>query len=184
MTADRRAQIADLFLRHGATVRGLVAAHVSDAPGIVDDACQSAWERLCTHTEVDLTRTGVIRWLVVTATREAWRRARLREVPVGGWLAEPDERELPEPAGPTSDPFELVLARERYVECVGLLAKLTARERRFLGLHAIGLNYREIADVDDASLRTVERQILRACGKLGLVRPRSHSGRKPTGAKS
>lgn len=171
MTAERTQRIALLFTQHAATVQGLVRARVSACPALVEDACQTAWERLCMHPEVDPAQAGAVRWLVVTATREAWRRARnAHEELVGNWLGDAGEQELPEPAGLSSDPCELVLGRERHADRVALLAKLTSRERRYLALHGIGLSYVEIAATEGSTVRTVERQILRARRRLGLAR--------------
>jgi RNA polymerase sigma factor (sigma-70 family) len=170
MTGARSVQIASFYERHAGTVYRLVARRVAAPPPIVEDACQTAWVRLCSHDEVELERPGVLWWLVVTATREGWKRARHSlELPVDGERAAQDEYEALEPAGPAPDPCDVALAREQHRSRVGLLASLTGRERRCLGLQAIGLSYGEIAALTHSTRRTVERQIERGRRKLGLL---------------
>jgi RNA polymerase sigma factor (sigma-70 family) len=171
MTATRSVQIALLYARHADTVYRLVARRVGAPPPVVEDACQTAWERLCSHDEVELDRHGALWWLVVTAVREVWKRARHpRELPVDRAIAhQEDEDEGLEPAGPAPDPCDVALAREQHRVRVGLLKSLTGRERRYLGLQAIGLSYGEIAALTDSTRRTVERQIERGRRKLGLL---------------
>lgn len=172
MTPARSGQIALLYRRHASTVYRLVNGLVGGSPGVIEDACQTAWARLCAHEEVDVERPGALRWLTVTATREGWKRARHpREHPIGGWLADEEhESELPEPAGDSPDPCELMIAHEKHGVRAELLSQLTPRERRYLGLQAIGLSYEEIAEATQSTMRTVERQILRARRKLGVAR--------------
>jgi RNA polymerase sigma factor (sigma-70 family) len=129
-----------------------------DASGDVEDACQVAWERLIAHDEVDLDSRGVVNWLVITATREAWKRSGRELLSTDG--------ELAEPAGHAPDPLNVIADRD---EARRRLARLTDREREFLALQALGLSYSEIAQATGSSLRTVERQILRARHKLGSL---------------
>src|SRR5207302_2257190 len=123
---------------------------------VIEDACQTAWERLCAHHDVDLTEPVALSWLIVTATREAWRRARpSREQAAGAWLGEPEHGELAEPAGDASDPMELAIAHERHADRVVLLKTLSPRERRFIALHASGLSYGDIVVLEDGLVRKV-----------------------------
>jgi DNA-directed RNA polymerase specialized sigma24 family protein len=87
------------------------------------------------------------------------RAARERECPAGSLSGDGGgEGELAQPRGVLRDPLRHVMdgeARER----VWLdLQALTARERRLVGLQALGLSYAEIA--------TVERQVLRGRRRL------------------
>jgi RNA polymerase sigma factor (sigma-70 family) len=172
MTPVRSGRIALLYERHASTIYRLVNGLVGESSGVIEDACQTAWACLCAHEEVDVERPGAVRWLTVTATREGWKRARHpREHPIGGWLGDGQhERELPEPAGDSSDPCELTIAHEEHGARAELLSHLTPRERRYLGLQALGLSYQEIAEATQSTMRTVERQILRARRKLGVAR--------------
>lgn len=137
------------------------------AGGDVQDACQTAWERLLGHEEVDVQGRGVIQWLVITAAREAWKRSgRKRELPFETRRGEDGQAEPFDPAGDSPDPLAVVLERD---DARRRLARLTDRERQFLALQALGLTYTEIAQATATSPRTAERQILRARRKL---RPR------------
>jgi hypothetical protein len=58
------------------------------------------WERLCAHPEVELHDAGAVQSLVLTATREAWKRGRIRrDHPEGSGPPDPeDEDELQQAA--------------------------------------------------------------------------------------
>jgi RNA polymerase sigma factor (sigma-70 family) len=168
-TASRDALVASLFARHAHDVVRLVSVQARAPYMVIEDACQTAWMRLLAHSEVDVEGPGAVRWVVVTATREAWRRSAQRETLTGSWSAgggELRDGELPEPAGHSADPVEVAIEREHTRELQDRLNTLTGRERRFLALQALGLSYQEIAVETGASLRTVERQILRGRHKL------------------
>ncbi len=164
----RRELIDSLYQHHASTVLGLVASRARADDATIEDACQTAWAQLCAHPEVDLSTAGTVRWLVVTATRAAWKLQHRPAVPAGPMLGEPDDPgELAEPASTgDGDPLERTIDREHYHDQRAVLLSLTARERRFVGLHAAGLSYTAISRLTGASPRTVERQILRARAKL------------------
>jgi RNA polymerase sigma factor (sigma-70 family) len=158
---SRQQVLASLYAQHAKRVQRLVARH---AGGDVEDACQTAWERLLSHNEVDLQGRGVVNWLVITAARVAWKRAgQHRELPFEALRGEGGDAELIEPAGDAPDPLAVVLERD---DTRRRLARLTARERQFLALQVLGLTYGEISQATGASWRTVERQVLRARRKL------------------
>jgi DNA-directed RNA polymerase specialized sigma24 family protein len=95
----------------------------------------------------------VLAWLATTATREARKQISrdCRELS----LDSGDNRPL---SVLTPGPYELVERRER-LEYIGLLPE---RQQRLLWLHALGLSYAEMAEHTGDTLRTVERQLLRA----------------------
>ena len=162
--ASRQQLISSLYAQHAAKVERLVARQ---AGGDVQDACQTAWERLLGHEEVDVQGRGVIQWLVITAAREAWKRStHKREMPFVALSGDDSGAEQFEPVGDSPDPLAVVLERD---DARRRLAVLTDREREFLALQVLGLTYTEIAQATATSPRTAERQILRARRKL---RPR------------
>jgi RNA polymerase sigma factor (sigma-70 family) len=162
----RTERIAELYERHAASIERQVSQRARAPRAVIEDACQTAWTRLCARADVDAEARGAVRWLIVTATREAWKlSSRQREVPIGGWSSEPGEGELPEPAGETAEPPTVAIDHEHSRELRDRLADLNPRERQFLALQAAGLTYEEISQMG-ASIRTVERQILRGRRKL------------------
>jgi DNA-directed RNA polymerase specialized sigma24 family protein len=129
----RAARIAILYDREAQTVQRLVARRASAPAVVIEDACQAAWERLCAHADVDVDTPAAVGWLVVTATREAWRGAGGREIPVGGWQSETvDERELPEPVADGPGPLDSAIEHEHSDALRDRLGTLTDRERQFL----------------------------------------------------
>lgn len=157
--------IEELFERQAGTVRRLVGGRAQVPDAVLEDACQVAWERLCSHEDVSLQPPVAIQWLVVTATRVAWRDARRREIPAGSWQPG-DEDGRDEPPGEAADPLDVAIEREHCRELADRLHLLTDRQRRFLMMRAAGLSYREIAKQTGATMRTVERQIVRGRRKL------------------
>jgi len=157
---SREQLLSSLYAQHAGRVERLVGRQ---AGGDVQDACQTAWERLLGHEEVDLQGRGVIQWLVITAVREAWKRSRKRELPFETRRGEDGEAESFDPAGDAPDPLAVVLQRD---DARRRLARLTDREREFLALQVLGFSYTEIAQATGASPRTAERQVLRARRKL------------------
>lgn len=161
----REQAITGLYERDAGTVKRLVARRTRVPDAVLDDACHTAWERLWSHHEVSLQPAAAVRWLVVTASRQAWRQYR-REIPVGSLQANVDEGEFCDPVGEAADPVDVAVAREHTRLLARRLQALSARERRFLAMHAAGLSYREISAQTGSTLRTVERQILRGRRKL------------------
>ena len=155
----RADQIAALYAEQARLVQRQVARRVNAPTAVIEDACQTAWERLCTHPDVEPVAPSAVKWLVVTAMREAWRRAGGREIPT-------DPTGLGEPVSDAPSPLEQAIAREDTDELRDQLRRLTDRQRQFLALQAAGLTYAEIAERTGATLRTVERQILRGRHKL------------------
>lgn len=158
--AGRAEVIADLYHAESETIKRLVASRARAPEAVLEDACQTAWERLCCHPEVNLQRDAAMRWLVLTAIRQAWREAR------GESLAAPSPGELPDPASESPSPLDVAITREHSRALVSRLDRLSARERRFLALRAAGLSYREISGLTGTPVRTVERQIMGGQRKL------------------
>ena len=157
--SGRADQIAALYAEQARVVQRQVTRRVNAPTAVIEDACQTAWERLCTHPGVEPVAPSAVKWLVVTAMREAWRRAAAREIPT-------DLTDLGEPISDAPSPLDQTIAREDTDELRDQLRRLTDRERQFLALQAAGLTYAEIAERTATTLRTVERQILRGRHKL------------------
>jgi RNA polymerase sigma factor (sigma-70 family) len=164
IAGERSQRVAALYERHAPTVERLVSRRARVPRPVIEDACQTAWARLCVRDDVDVDPSRAVRWLVVVAVHEAWRyTARRRELAVGGWLQDVDAGELPEPPGQAPDPLSVATQRD---ELRRRLGALTPREREFLTLQVAGLSYEEIAARLRVTVRTVERQILRGRRKL------------------
>jgi RNA polymerase sigma factor (sigma-70 family) len=161
----RTDQIAALYKKHAVSVERLVSRRASVPWPVIEDACQTAWGRLCSRDDVDVETSAAVRWLVVVAVHEAWRYTeRGRELPVGVWLTEVNAAgELPEPSGRCADPLVVTVGRD---DLRRRPLSLTPREWQFLGLQVAGLSYAEIAARLGVTVRTVERQIVRGRRKL------------------
>lgn len=134
-----------------------LGVHAPDV--VIEDACQFAWMRLLHHRD-RVCRETVLGWLARTAVHEAfkllWRNR--REVPLE--VAEEDTA----PGALTSvlTLAELIECRERLAE----LRRLPERQQRALWLHGFGLSYAEIGRHEGCTVRTVDRQLLRARGTI------------------
>ena len=117
-----------------------------------------AWLQLLGH-ELDEPSMSTS-WLTTVAIREAVRldRDQKRTVPTREHAAIFDQ----------ADPRDPYAARDllSYANAVIQEAGLTARQLQMISLQLWGLTYEQIAANTGASRRTVERQVLRARGKL------------------
>jgi RNA polymerase sigma factor (sigma-70 family) len=148
--------LSDLYATLSGRLERIVRVDVRAPDAVIEDACQVAWSRLIHHGD-RVCRDAALSWLATTAVREAIKLVR-REG--RDWSLE-ETFELVGDAGVPSSaagPDELC---ERS-ETLRSLAALPERQRRFLWLHALGLTYAEIATREGCTLRTVERQLLRA----------------------
>ena len=144
--------IGELYGRLARRLEHRVRLDVRAPDVVIEDACQFAWSRLLHHRH-RVHREAVMSWLVRTAVHEAFK------------LLQRDGRELSleaesEEALPCPDAAlcELIECRERLAE----LGRLPERQQRAVWMHALGLNYTEIARYEGCTTRTVERQLLRA----------------------
>jgi RNA polymerase sigma factor (sigma-70 family) len=127
---------------------------------VIEDACQFAWSRLVHHRH-RVHRETVMSWLARTAVHEAFKLLRR----AGRELSLEAVSEQATPAAPPSSapgPHELVESWER----LSGLRGLPERQQRVLWLRALGLSYAEIAIHEGCTVRTVERQLLRARQKM------------------
>ena len=141
--------VGELYGLLSARLEQIVRLDVSAPDVVIEDACQFAWGRLLHHRE-RVHRETVMSWLARTAVHEAFKLVRRhgRELP----LEAAAEETAP------STPVELFELRERLAE----LGRLAPRQQRAVWLHGFGLSYAEIARHEGCTIRTVERQLLRA----------------------
>jgi RNA polymerase sigma factor (sigma-70 family) len=144
--------VGELYGLLATRLEQLVRLDVRAPDVVIEDACQFAWGRLLHHCH-RVHRDTLMSWLLRTAGREAFK------------LSRRDRRELSlevttEEAMPRTQasPAQLIECRERLAE----LGRLPERQQRAIWLHALGLNYAEIAMHESCTTRTVERQLLRA----------------------
>lgn len=146
--------VAELYDRLARRLEQIVRVDVRAPDVVIEDACQAAWTRLVHHRD-RVHRDTVMSWLARTAVHEAVK------------LVCRDRRELsldsageqPPPAACSgAGPDALVEQWQRLSE----IRVLPERQQRVLWLHALGLSYTEIAAHEACTVRTVERQMLRA----------------------
>lgn len=148
--------IAELYDTLSARLEQIVRLAVDASDALVEDACQFAWDQLVRHRH-RVRRETALGWLARTAVREASKllRRERRYLSLDEVVAVGGDRGF---SGSYAGPEELVLQRER-LDSVG---RLPRRQQQMLWLHALGLSYAEIADHTESTVRTVERQLLRA----------------------
>jgi RNA polymerase sigma factor (sigma-70 family) len=160
-----RDDVGELYGALARRLEQIVRLDVRAPDVVIEDACQVAWTRLLRHRHRVRSET-VMAWLAKTASHEALRSLRRgrRELSLEAeveWAGEPaflDRADEPALGLAAVGPHDLVEQRERLAG-VGCLPE---RQQRMLWLHAFGLSYAEIAVHEDCTLRTVERQLLRA----------------------
>ena len=147
--------VGELYGQLAGRLEQIVRLDVHAPDVVIEDACQLAWIRLLHHRD-RVYRETVLGWLARTAIHEAFRllwRNR-REVPLEAADEDTDPRALASPLTLA----ELIERRERLAE----LGCLPERQQRALWLHGFGLSYGEIARHEGCTVRTVDRQLLRA----------------------
>src|SRR4051812_24104294 len=102
----RRAALAAFYTAQHRRLHRAVASRTFGADdAVIADAYGHAWLQLVRRSDAPLDHHG-LRWLLLTATHEAWRLAdHSRERP-SGTLGPDADADLAEPAGDTSDPLE------------------------------------------------------------------------------
>ena len=152
------ADVGELYGLLAGRLERIVRLDVHAPDVVIEDACQFAWSRLLHHRD-RVHRETVMSWLVRTAVHEALKvlRRDRRELSLE---AEGEDAMLASGAMGRSDATlsEVIECRERLAE----LGRLPERQQRAVWLHALGLNYGEIARHEGCTTRTVERQLLRA----------------------
>jgi RNA polymerase sigma factor (sigma-70 family) len=152
--------IDELYRLLSPRLRQIVRSDVRTSETVIEDACQIAWSRLIRHSE-HVRREAVLSWLATTAVREAFKLSRRdrRELSLDAELERAGELAFPSPA---PGPAELAELRDRLAE----VRRLPVRQQQLVWMQAAGLTYVEMADRTGDTRRTVERQLLRAKGRL------------------
>jgi RNA polymerase sigma factor (sigma-70 family) len=148
--------VGELYGLLAARLEQIVRVDVRAPDVVIEDACQFAWSRLLHHRH-RVHRETVMSWLARTAVHEAFKllRRERRELSLEVAL----EQAVPMVASRSpAAPHDLVETREQLAS----IRRLPERQQRVLWLHALGLSYAEIALHEGCTVRTVERQLLRA----------------------
>ncbi|MFZ0382834.1 MAG: sigma-70 family RNA polymerase sigma factor [Solirubrobacteraceae bacterium] len=161
----RPVDVGELYELLAKRLEQIVRLDVRAPDVVVEDACQFAWSRLVRHRH-RVHRETVMSWLARTAVHEAVKLLRRdrRELSID---AAPECAATVAVASSFPPPHTLVERRERLKE----LQQLSTRQQRVVWLHAFGLSYAEIAVHEGCTVRTVERQLLRARQRI-----RQHAG--------
>jgi RNA polymerase sigma factor (sigma-70 family) len=162
---ERQREIADFFAAHERDVCRSVAYRVRHLPiATIEDACQTAWEKLSRRPDVDLRRTGR-GWLVTVAVHEAfehYRRERV-ETPAGSFRAPDAESvgpgELREPAADDRDVAAQVADNLLHARRLSDLRTIKIQDRQALYLKGLGFRYHEIAALLSITYTAVNRRI-------------------------
>jgi RNA polymerase sigma factor (sigma-70 family) len=156
--------VATLYRALARRVEAAVRADVRADDEVIEEACQFAWMRLVHHRD-RVSRDTALSWLVKTAVHEAYKLVRRqgRTVSLEAAAEERDDglrAQVPCAAGTTPD----VLAERR--DQLARIGVLPERQQRLVWLQALGYRYNEIAEREGASVRAVERHLLRAKSRL------------------
>jgi RNA polymerase sigma factor (sigma-70 family) len=151
---------AQLYEALAARLEQIVRAEVRAPREVIEDACHHAWTKLINHSEC-VERDKALTWLARTAIRQAWKLSRREQRELSLEAAADGEMELPI-VSPRPGPLEHLETRER----LATLDELPERQRRLIWLRVAGLSYVEMAAFTGDSLRTVERQMLRATSRV------------------
>jgi RNA polymerase sigma factor (sigma-70 family) len=141
--------VGELYRQLAGRLENIVRIDVRAPDVVIEDACQFAWSTLVRHRH-RVHQEAVMTWLAHTAVHEALKVVRRgqRDAPLEAVI---------DRAAPVS-PQEFVERRER----IAAVGRLPERQQRVLWLHALGLSYVEIAVYEGCTIRTVQRQLLRA----------------------
>jgi RNA polymerase sigma factor (sigma-70 family) len=145
---------AELYRTLAPRLERIVRGQVRAPSEVVEDACHHAWTSFINHSE-SVGRDTALAWLVKTATRQAWK-LNTRE------RREASLEAVAEPLSQLPGPDERVELRERLAELGGL----PERQRRLVWLRAAGLSHVEMSAYTGDTVRTVQRQLLRATDRM------------------
>ncbi len=163
-------EVAELYARSAGLVRGQVCSEVTAPDAVIDDACQFAWIRLLHHRH-RVGRDRAVSWLITTALHEVFKLVRRdgHDLSLEQLMEETGDLRLNRSA---PAPEETVGARLR----LELLRELPERQERLVWLQGLGFDYPEMAAETDMTVRTVERQLMKARRKIGLLEAAGGAG--------
>lgn len=151
---------AQLYRSLAARLEQTVRIQVHAPREVIEDACHHAWTQLINHGD-RVNRDAMFSWLATTAVRHAWKLNRRERRELSLEAAAEDLGELQIPSRSPGPPERLELQEQ-----LGQLAELPERQRRFIWLRAAGLTYVEMAAYTGDTVRTVDRQIVRATVRI------------------
>jgi RNA polymerase sigma factor (sigma-70 family) len=160
-----RGDEGELYVRHHRDLQRVVAHAVNAPRELIEDACQNAWAILLRRQPE---RPAIFGWLVIVATREAFR------------LSDRERRHLRLEAMLPDGAWEAVIADEFSIddvvdarEALEILAILPERQRADLTLRVAGFSYKEIAELTGGRTPTnVSKHLAKARARIRLERLR------------
>ena len=169
-TVGQLGEVAELYARAAGLVRGQVCSEVTAPEAVIDDACQFAWIRLLHHRD-RVARDRAVSWLITTALHEVFKLVRRagHDLSLEQLLEETDDLRINRSA---PAPEEAVGARLR----LELLQELPERQERLIWLRGLGFDYSEMATETDMTVRTVERQLVKARRNLRVLEAAGGAG--------
>jgi RNA polymerase sigma factor (sigma-70 family) len=155
--------VAELYATLSGRLERIVERAVEAPRPLIEDACQSAWNRLWLKRQ-QVRRETAFSWLVTTAVHEALRllRGQAGLLSLERAIEEWGDRAVPACAPPAADVCEMWTRLEG-------IRSLSQRQQRLLWLHGFGFSYAEIAAHTGSTTRTVQRQLLRGKRKLRKI---------------
>jgi RNA polymerase sigma factor (sigma-70 family) len=152
--------IAQLYAELSGPLEKIVRSGLHPPEAVLEDACQFAWSRLV-HHRGRVRRETVLSWLAITARHEALklidregRESSLEEeLQRSGGLPRAIDAPFPE---------DVVLRREQ----LRRIDTLPRRQQRLMWLMVLGFSRQEIAERERCTVRTLERQLLKARRRL------------------
>ncbi len=158
-----RGDEGDLYVRHHRDLQRAVAHAVNAPRELIEDACQNAWAVLLRRQPE---RPTIFGWLLVVATREAFR------------LSARERRHVRLEAMLPDGLWEAVIAEEFSIDdifearhALEILATLPDRQRADLTLQVAGFSYKEIAELTGGRTYTnVNKHLAKARARVRLAR--------------
>jgi RNA polymerase sigma factor (sigma-70 family) len=152
--------VGQLYCSLSPQLERIVRLDVNAPDALIEDACQFAWSRLVHHRQ-RVRRECALSWLARTAVHEALKLIRRQSRELS--LDEAAEQVSESAATSVAPSPDEVLEQ---IERLGTLRALPERQQRLLWLRGLGLSYAEMARHEGCTERTVERQLLRAKGRI------------------